>query len=343
MSPALNSLFKNILCLLISVLLSLTELQFFDDAEIFSAVFLFILAVTVPTIYLYFLPKQDTVIIFIYNIVLVFILDLLGKNVNIKLFLLSLFCVCLLLFQSVFTENAKRFKSGHAAYKKYCFVLVLFLSVTVLLSFLIYEYILLPNMHDKAELSLLYANSTAETIETNQNLFNSSPDKDKGGAGGGGSEEPKPEIDIWRLMTLIAIFALCFAILYLLYRLARYKLWLRRTLRSPCNEQVCRLYRYILNSLALCGFRRKLSETPFEYLDLSDTEGFPLLKTEFRFLTDTFVAAFYSSREISEGECERCIKLFRSVSKSLMERMGIRGYLFSYLLKFNWKALDSPL
>lgn len=334
----LNNLFKNILCLLIAVLLSLTELQFFDDGEIFSVVFLFILAVTVPTIYLYFLPKQDTVIIFIYNIVLVFVLDVLGKNVNIKLFLISLFCVCLLLFQSVFTENAKRFRSKQAAYRQYCLVLILFLSVTVLLSFLIYKYILLPNMHDKSELSLLYSDSTSEeTVEVNQNYFNNSSDKDKGGNGGGGSEEPRPEVNILRLAVLIATFAGCFVILYLLYRIARYKLWLRKTLKSSSNEQVCRLYRYILNSLAACGLSRRLSETPFEYLALSDSDSFPFLKTEFRFLTNTFVAACYGRQDVSKAECDRCLKLFHSVPESLIKSIGIRGYLFRYLLRFSQK------
>lgn len=342
MSATLNNLFKNILCLFISVLLSFTELQFFEDAEIFSVVSLLILSVTVPTIYLYFLPKQDTVIIFIYNIVLVFILDVLGKNVDIKLFLMSLFCICLLLFQSVFTENSKRFKSKNVAYRKYSLVLITFLSVTVLLSFLIYEYILLPNMHDKSELSLSYANSTTEeTIETNQNYFNNSPDKNKGGAGGGGSEKPKPEINILRLVKIIAIFALCLVVLYFLYRFARYKLWLRKTLRMPFNEQVCRFYCYIVNSLASCGFQRKSSNTPFEYLDASDTSEFPLLETEFKFLTNTFVKAFYSNREISKGDCERCLELFKSVSKSLIESMGMKDYLFHYLLKFKWKALQA--
>jgi len=338
MSITMNNIFKNILCLLIAVLLSLTELQFFDDGEIFSVVFLFILAVTAPTIYLYFLPKQDTMIIFIYNIVLIFILDVLGKNVNIKLFLISLFCVCLLFFQSVFTENAKRFKSKQAAYREYCFLLMLFLSVTVLLSFLIYNYILLPNMHDKSELTLLYENSTVEkTIETNQNYFNNSPDKNKGGEGGGGSDEQKPPIDILRLIAMIAIFTVCFIIIYVVYRIVRYKLWLRKTLRSPGNEQVRRMYRYILNSLAVCGFRRKLSETPFEYLALSDMDSFPFLKTEFIFLTNTFMAAFYGSQEVSKAECERCLKLFRTVPKSLINSMGMRGYLFRYLLMFRWK------
>lgn len=338
MNTALNNIFKNFLCLLIAVLLSLTELQFFQDAEVFSVVFLLILSVTVPTIYLYFLPKQDTVLIFIFNIILVFILDVLGRSVNIKLFLTSLFCVCLLLFQSVFTENAKRFKSKQVSYRTYSLILILFLSAAVMGSYYMYEYILKPNMENKVELSVLYMGGTVdEQVESEHD--NADRDKNKSGGGGGGPEEPKPKINILRLIAWIIACAVISAIIYLAYRLIKHEIWLRRTLRAPNNEKIRRLYIYILNSLALCGFPKESWQTPIEYLDSCDGDDFPFLKTEFRFLTKTFVSAYYSNRQVDEEECHRCIRFFRSVSKCIRESMGAKGYLFHYLLKFKLQEL----
>jgi len=335
MNTAMNNIFKNLLCLMIAVLLSLTELQFFQGAEIFSVIFLLILAVTVPTVYLYFLPKQDTVLIFIFNIILVYILDVLGKTVNVKLLLASLFCVCLLLFQSVFTENAKRFKSKQVPYRAYCLILILFLSAAVMASYSIYEYILKPSMDDK----VLYIGGTAEEqVESEHNNANVNQEKNKDG-GGGGPEEAKPKINVLRLIAWIIACAIVSAILYLLYRLIRYEIWLRRTLRAPNNEKIRRLYIYILNSLALCGFPKDPWQTPIEYLALCNGDDFPFLKTEFRFLTATFISAYYSNRQVNEDECHRCVGFFRSASKYIRQSMGARGYLFGYLLKHKLQGL----
>ena len=186
MSTIANDIFKTVLCLIISVLMTFTEMQFFGNIEIFSPLFLILLSFTVPTIYLYFLPKQDSVLIFIFNIVLVFILDFFGKDVNIGLFLISLFCVVLLFCQSLFTENVRRFKSEKAAYEAYSFVLILFLLVVVVLTFLVYEYILKPNINDKNELSITYEELSPESMDKSTSFFQENSDESMGNEGGGG-------------------------------------------------------------------------------------------------------------------------------------------------------------
>lgn len=331
MSTTLNNLFKNILCLTIAVLLSLTELQFFGNIEIFSLIFLIILSVTVPTIYLYFLPKQDTILIFIYNIVLAFMLELLGKDFNIGLFLISLFCITLLFCQSVFTENARRFMSKEAAYKAYCMILIFFLLLTVVLTFLIYEYILKPNLNNKLELSILFEDVNPEANDQSQSFFDNNSDENIGDEGGGGAEEPK--ISFLNILLLFTALLICFAILYIAYKFIRYRIWLEKTLKSSNNEKVYRIYIYILDSLSLLGMQKKSGETPFEYMALCDYDDFPLSELDFSLLTNAFVSTYYGKKEASAEDCDRFIVFLRSISKKLREKMGTKEYVFKYLIK----------
>ena len=238
MSTTANNIFKTVLCLAISVLMTFTEMQFFGNIDIFSPIFLILLSVTVPTIYLYFLPKQDTVLIFIFNIILVFILDFLGKDINIVLFLVSLFCVVLLFCQSLFTENARRFKTENAAYMPYSFILILFLLLVVILTFIVYEYILKPNINDKNELSFMYEELSPESTDESKSSLQENLDESVGNEGGGGAEEPR-NILLFILMLILALLLL--AILYVIYRFARYKLWVRKTMKLPNNEKIRRI------------------------------------------------------------------------------------------------------
>lgn len=332
MSTIANNLFKSVLCLAISVLLTFTEMQFFGDIDIFSPIFLVLLSVTVPTIYLYFLPKQDTILIFLFNIVLVFILDFLGKDVNIVLFIVSLFCVILLFCQSVFTENARRFKTEKTAYKTYLFILILFLSLTAILTFLVYEYILKPNINDKNELSITYEKLNPEVNDESMSFFQENSDESVGNEGGGGDAEETENVLVFILMLILALLV-CLGILYLIYRFARYRLWVRKTLKSPNNEKIRRIYTYILNSLALLEIHKKPGETPFEYLESFDYDKFPFSESGFRSLTNVFVSTYYGRHEASDQECERCIDLFHSMSGCVIKTVGRKKYLFNYLLK----------
>jgi len=331
MSTIANDIFKTVLCLIISVLMTFTEMQFFGNIEIFSPLFLILLSFTVPTIYLYFLPKQDSVLIFIFNIVLVFILDFFGKDVNIGLFLISLFCVVLLFCQSLFTENVRRFKSEKAAYEAYSFVLILFLLVVVVLTFLVYEYILKPNINDKNELSITYEELSPESMDKSTFFFQENSDESMGNEGGGGGAEDPENILAFILKLISALLIL--AVFYLIYRVVRYKLWVRKTLRSSNNEMIRRIYLYILNSLTLVGLRKKYGQTPFEYLEGFDYDKFNFSESGFRILTNTFVSTYYGKHEASDSECRVCIDLFRSVSKCAREALGTKKYMFNYLTK----------
>lgn len=316
-----SNLLRNILCFAIALLLSFTELQFFEDVGVFSAIFAIILLLTLPTVYLYILPKQDTVLIFLYNIILVFILDLLGRNVNIALFLVSLFCVCLLLCQSIFTENAKRFKAEKAPFTAYVLILVAALAVVSAGAYVIYEYIMKPNMNDKFELSLIYEQSQEQNVE-----------KPNAGAGEGGGGQ-KREIDFLRIIVTGFIIAVCLMLLYVIYRIMKYAVWLMKTKKSPNNELVRRIYAYILDSLGLYGIGKISGATPYEYLAVCSESDLPVSKTEMEFLTGIFVETYYGKKEAEEAECKRCMKFLHTVSGGFKKSLGMRRYLFEYLLK----------
>ncbi len=315
-----SKLFRNILCLVIALLLSFTELQFFEDVGIFSAIFAIILLLTLPTVYLYILPKQDTVLIFLYNIILVFILDLLGRKVNIILFLISLFCICLLLCQAIFSENAKRFKAEKAPFLSYVIILIIAMTLVSVGTYAIYEYILKPNMNDKLELSIMYEQEPEQNYEK-------PPDPNEGGGG------QSNKIDFLRLLMAAIMLAVCLIILYLLYRMIKYGVWFYKTKKSENNESIRRIYVYIIDSLSLYGIEKGRGETPYEYLALCNEKGLPVSIAEMEFLTEIFVETYYGQKKAADKERDRCLEFFGSVAGSLKESLGMRKYLFEYLLK----------
>lgn len=329
MSTTINNIFKTALCLAISVLMTFTEMQFFGDIDIFSPIFFILLIVTVPTVYLYFLPKQDTVLIFIFNIILIFILDFLGRDINISLFLVSLFCVVLLFCQSLFTENARRFKTENASYMAYSLILIIFLILIVMLTFLVYEYILKPTINDKNELSFMYEELSPESTDESTSSIQENSNEGSGN-GGGGDENPQKTLTII-LKLILAFFIL--TIVYLLYKFTMYKLWISKTLNLPNNEKIRRIYTYILNSLTLAGVGKKSGETPFEYFKDFDYDKFNFSESGFKILTNTFVATYYGTYEASDAECQVCIDLFYSISKCARKALGMKKYMFNYLLK----------
>jgi hypothetical protein len=94
-----------------------------------------------------------------------------------------------------------------------------------------------------------------------------------------------------------------------------------------------RIYAYILNSLVLYGISKDSGTTPYEYLIICNENDLPVSKTEMEFLTDIFVETYYGKKEAGENECRRCMKFLRTISGGLKKSLGMRKYLFEYLLK----------
>lgn len=326
-----NNILKNILCLTIAFLVSFMEMQFFDgDGNLIINIM--ILLLTVPTIYLYFLPKHETMIIFIYCIVLVYILDYLGKDVNIKLLLLTLFSIVLLFAQSVYTANVKATKNKKPAYLKYLGILILVLLLVTTFSFLIYEYILRPNINDQNKLALVYEPLDQQEEESNQSLENEvNNSSGSGGSGGGGGI--LDNIDWFKLLKYLLLFILIAILVYLMYKYIKYRIWLNNTLNLPINQQVIEFYKYFLKSLSILGLSKKPSSTALEYLKVLSSKNFPFSKDRFKKLTDSFILAKYSSQVIEQKDYEIILDSFYSISKDIREEIGMKDYLFKYLIK----------
>lgn len=322
-----NNAFKSLLCLTISVLISLIELQFFQGSDIYSLEFLIILVLTVPTIYLYFLPKHETMIIFLYTIVLVYILDFIGRDVNIKLLLITLFCIILLFAQSLYTSNAKNAKVKKPAFLPYTLMLIVILSIVSLLSFYIYEYVLMPNINETNQLSII----KIKTPDSNSQLKEEVQDSF---GGSGGADSGNNDVFDFKLMLLIlSILLLLSILLFVLTKFIKYKLWINRTLKSCKKEQIRQFYMYFLSSFSILGFKRNKSETPFEYLERIEKEDFYFSKDEFRLLTNVFVSSNYGNEIIYEKDYSQILNFFYSISKTLRNKLGLNKYLFRYVLK----------
>lgn len=323
-----NNIFKNMLCLLIAFLVSFMELSFFDNnLDPIFIIIIFIL--TVPTIYLYFLPKHETMILFLYCIVLAYLLDFLGKDLNIYLFLITLFSIVILFTHSLYTANADRTKLKNPKYLNYFIILFIILLTVSFFSFLIYKYILKPNVNEQNKLALVYEEN--ESREENDNKVQEEMDNGAGGgAGGSGSNK---NIDWLNILKIILIVLLIMIIMYYLYKYLTYKLWLYKVLRLKNNNKVIAIYKYFLRALSMLGLQRKKGETPNEYLAIIKDIEFPFNEEKFKKLTDFFMKAKYSNINIDDDESIFVEEYFYEISKSIREKIGIKDYIIKYLLK----------
>lgn len=326
-----NNIFKNLICLLIATLVSLMEVQFFSGTSIYSMAFMIVLAVTVPTIYLYFLPKHETMIIFLYSIILVYLLDFLGKDVNVRLLLVTLFFIVLLFTYSLYTANVKKTKFKKPVYLGYLITLVVILLIVSSVTLYIYEYILKPNVNEQNQLALIYENTTPSNDDMN-NIQKEEADNNSSGNGGGSSSIDEP-INFRYLIKLILIILINLIIIYSLYKFLKYKIWLRNTLKLSKGEQVIIFYGYFLNVLSILGLKKPSGETPYEYMDICKEEEFPFNKDKFKKLTNDFIKCKYGGKEIADDNYDEILKYFYSISKSVRETIGIKNYLIKYLIK----------
>lgn len=329
----INNIFKNLLCLLIAVLVSFMEAQFFSGTSIYSIALIMVLILTVPTIYLYFLPKHETMIIFLYNIILVYLLDFLGKDVDIKLFLVTLFFVVLLFTHSIYTANAEKTKLKKPAYLAYGITLSVILLIVSIVTFNIYEHILKPNVNEQNQLALVYQNRDTSNNDIS-NIQKEEVDNNSGGNGGGGGGSSIDEpIDFKYVLKWILMILLILIIYYVLHRIIKYRLWLRKTLKLPKEQQIIVFYKYFLSSLSILGLKKSRGETPYEYMDICEKEEFPFNRYGFEKLTDNFIKCKYGGKKILDNDYNDILEYFYSISKSIRENIGIKNYLTKYLVK----------
>jgi len=211
-------------------------------------------------------------------------------------------------------------------------ILSAILLLVSLFSFLIYEYILKPNVNEQNKLALVYesVDSRQEDIsDIKEEEINSS----SGGGGGGGGSKIEEPIDIVRILKYLLILLLLILVIYIICKYLKHRLWLRKTLKLSKKEQVIEFYKYFLRTLLVLGLGIENGQTALEYMEISKNENFPYEGGRFINLSRLFMETKYGNRDIGEDDYEEILNYFYSISRSIRKKFGLRNYIFSYLFK----------
>ena len=341
MKPTFFRLVQSLLCLAAGVLLSVIELGFFGGAGIISIPFLIILIVTAPAVFLYVRSGSSAVFIFIYTVCIFFLLELLNSGINIIVLLACLFTLVLLHGLTILGQSAEKSHVKKPAYSLNFLIVLICAAVAAVSTFQIYDHVLRSNLPESQKYALLnreYIASNQNTPE-NESVTADPPDGQTAQTGirkGDGDiappRTPPGSILIPGAIIVVAA-AVCVVTTVVLYKYFKYRKWLKKTLASPPETQVLEFYTYFLCSLAVCGYPRKTHETPIEYLDNTQMDGFPLPAARFGEVTGAFVASQYGGKEISSSACESCRSLFCSLPALVKAKMGRRFYYLRYIRK----------
>jgi hypothetical protein len=324
----------NAVCIASGVLLSVLEAQLFSDSPYLRFLFAAILCATVLIVFVYFISGNSAVFLMLYTIILTYILDILDKNVDIRVLLACLACLGLLYAQSHFRANSERFCTPDPAFGAYFLILLICFALAAFSAFWIVHNVLEPRLPER-ELTLLQ--QIEEEIQAPESTPPPSQDTQGGGGGQGGGGAPAafPWHLLLRAIPAVLGLALAALLLWLLFLRVRYRLWLRRTRRAPLSRQLCEFYRYILCALALYGYPRQAQETPFEYLRVTQNGDFPLPPEKFAAVSRAFVATSFGEKSVSPADHQACLALFRLISVNFKKSLGLRRYTLRYLVKMH--------
>lgn len=344
MKESLFRLTRALLCLLAGGLLSLIELGFFQDAGIISPAFFIVAALTVPTVFSYLRSRESVLVLLSYALILVFLLEGMGRSIAPWHLLACLSVLALLYIQTQLMESARRTERGPSA-TGLAFPAALLCCVLVALStFQVYRLVLAPNLPEGAKFALLTRPAPARPSAAPERSVDApeTPAPDSGGAlieGERGEvrstplKSPAKPIRPGALLLAAAFAAACILAGAAALKYLRYRRWLRRTLAAPRQRQIAEFYRYCLCCLDRCGWARQPHETPLEYLEHAQSEGFPFPQAQFGAVTEAFLSSFYGGEEVPPDLYEACLALFQSVPRLVREKKGRRFYYLHYLRK----------
>ncbi len=331
---------RALLSLLTGVFLSLIELGFFQNAGALSLPFFAVAALTVPAVFLYLRSRESVLFLLSYALILAFLLEALGRKVVLWQLLACLFTLALLYIQTQLTEGARQAGHGKSGVGPAFPAALLCCALVALSTLQVYRHILVPNLPETEKFALVTPRVPVDSLPPREE----SPSRPPNGGGGLTERAPgekqnhplKPPSEPVSLRILLP-FAVAAAVCLLggaaAFRYLRYRRWLRRTLAAAPQGQIVEFYRYCLRSLALCGWARQPQETPLEYLEHAQAEGFLFPRAQFKAATEAFLSAFYGGQEVLPDLYETCLALFRSVPRLVREKKGRRFYYLHYLRK----------
>lgn len=342
--------FRGLLYLLAGMLISLMELCFFGDAKVNSLVFLFISMVTVPAVFWYFQLEYGVAAPLLYTVFLAFLLEVLGISVDAGVLLACLLVLAVLYMQSRMAAIEAR---PHVGAPSHGSVLVTVLLCAVLAAgatFGIYQQVLLPVFPEGERVSLLerlgdtpekaseweaaqsgakQSSPSAPSLDRNAALAESAKGTTKAPA----LEPPASPFPLGRTALIAALAGVCVVVALAALGELRYRLWLRKMLASSPEEQVDAVYRCVTRAMAVCGYSRKPSETPLEYLKKARGDDAPVSTRQLTAVTEGFLRTRYGGQAVSLQCKEECLAAFRALPQQVKHRRGRRFYYLSYLRK----------
>lgn len=340
--------FRNLLCLSAGVLLSLLELHFFRGAGYLSAAFFLILALTIPTVFLYFRSEHSVAAPLIYTAALTFLLEVLGRSVDVRVLLACLLILAVLYIQSRLSANESRPHTGTPSPGLTLLTVLLCGILAMGSTFWIYRDILLPNLPEGERFSLMDRRAASDRAEMERKTAQSSikespkpaPAQNQHAALAESAKKtkkapalkpPSPRFPVGQVLLTAAAAAVCGLLAAAALRELRYRLWLRKLFDSPPERQVAAIYRFVLRAMAACGYPRQVSETPLEYLGEAWGENAPISSEQLRTVTDAFLLTQYGGRTVSPELWEECLSIFRDLPEQVKRGRGRRFYYLRYL------------
>jgi hypothetical protein len=131
-----------------------------------------------------------------------------------------------------------------------------------------------------------------------------------------------PLIILW----IVLIASIVFLAFFFLRKLLRWRKWKKQTIACCQEEQIVRLYQYLLCLLASIGLQKHESETPYEFCQRLDAKAVPLNLEDMQVLTDTFVQAAYSQHTLQSENCKNYYHFFQKLPALLKRKLGIFNY-----------------
>ena len=331
---------KALLCVAAGALLSVIELGFFSGIGILSLTFLVILIVTVAAVFMYIRSENSCVFICIYTVCLFFVLELSGKSADIITLLSCLSALALLFAHARFERNADRFRVKKPPYGANLLAIITCAAIVFLTVFQLYTYILLPRLSESEVIEL------PEIIETLDEPVMTPPPLPAAQNMHADSASPYTATpfrqprgpDIWRWVLIACISIICAVAAFIMHRYRKYRSWVSKTLSSPPEKQISEFYMHFLRCLAICGFPRKTSETPFDYLCNMETEEFPLPPGDFTEITGAFAAVRFGGKPAAQYVCEASRSLFKSLPELVKLKKGRKFYYLHYIRKMHLKV-----
>ena len=334
---------QSLLCLVAGALLSVIELGFFPGIGFISLPFLVISIVTVAAVFLYVRSVNSFVFIFIYTVCLHFVLEISGNSVDIMVFLACMLVLALLFAHARHLQNAVRFRIKKPAHSVNLLTVLVCISIVAVSSSLIYTYVLQPQLSGNEENALPdiiekidEPDTTPPPLSTEQNI-----QADSDGLYTITPLRPPREPDVLRWVLIACAAFICVLAVFFMYKYRKYRSWVRKTLSAPPSIQIYEFYMYFLRSLAICGFPRRVGETPFDYLCNLESDKFPLPTDNFREITDAFAASQFGRKTVPPLVSENCLSLFSLLPGLVKEKMGRKFYFLHYIRKMHVNRVES--